>query len=116
MKIYYARPMNIYGKPIDIANKALLQKLGFEVIDPDKKELVEKYAVQGMSAFYEVIDTCDALTYFTTGEGSITSGVMKEIYHAQSQNKPVFEIPNFLGKKILTVEETRQYLSSVGFR
>lgn len=114
-KIYYARPIYLYGTPMDESNKVMLETLGFEVYDPNKNELLEEYKKIGMTAYYNVIKEVNAIAFYCP-TAEITAGVFKEIEFAKSLNLPVIEIPNMLYKRILTPEETRQHLKNIGHR
>lgn len=115
-KIYYARPINLYNSPQDKRDIELMQKLGFEVINPNKEELQEKYKKEGMTVFLQAVNDCDALAFRSFPDLSISAGVKKEIDQAIGLNKPVIELPTVTNKRTLTVEDTREYLRCIGSR
>ena len=116
MKIYYARPVNLYNSPAEQRDKELLEKLGFTILDPNKSELSEKYKKEGMAAFYEFVKECDALAFRACPDGAITAGVFGEIDEAIKAGKPVIEIPCGMERRVLTISQTREYLKDVGIR
>lgn len=46
MKVYYARPISIYNTKQDERDIQLLEAIGFEVNNPNKAELVERYKTE----------------------------------------------------------------------
>jgi hypothetical protein len=66
--------------------------------------------------FKPMVQRCDALAFRSLPGGAIPAGVNGEITWAAEVSLPVFEIPSFAGRKILTVAETRDYLREVGQR
>jgi hypothetical protein len=51
MKIYYARPINLYKTKQDVRDMELLTKLFGDVVNPDKEELQRRYDIEGMDVF-----------------------------------------------------------------
>ena len=115
MKIYYARPISIFGTEEEKRQKEMITKAGFELHDPNKKELIERYKKEGMKVFLEEVDKCEGLIFSSFVDGKIGAGVKAEIDRALENNKPVFEIPNLIGRT-LSVEDTRSYLMKIGYR
>jgi hypothetical protein len=117
MKIYFARPISQYGTFQDNRDIALLEKMGFEVINPAKTEDVkEDYKKRGMPAYTDSVATADALAFRSFIDLKIGAGVSAEINKAIELNLPVFELPTITQQRILSVEETREYLSYIGQR
>jgi hypothetical protein len=116
MKIYYARPISLYNTAQDKRDIELMESLGFEVINPNKEALQERYKAEGMSVFLEAVKDCDSLAFRAFPDGMLGAGVMKEIQQAEELNKPVIELPTSTSKRILSVEDTRSYLSYSGHR
>lgn len=116
MKIYYARPINLYNSPQDQRDIQTLEKLGFEVLNPNKEELQKRYKSEGMSVFMQAVSECDALAFRAFPDLSISAGVKKEIDKAIELKKPVIELPTITEKRTLSVNDTRAYLSLIGFR
>jgi hypothetical protein len=116
MKVYYARPISLYKTAQDKRDIDLLQSLGFEILNPDKEALQERYKVEGMNVFLEAVKECDAIAFRAFPDGKLGAGVYKEILQAQEQNKPVIELPTITGGRVLSVDDTRAYLSYQGYR
>lgn len=116
MKIYYARPINLYNTPQDERDIQLMQSLGFEVVNPNKEELQIRYKTEGMDVFLQAVQDCDALAFRAFPDLKISAGVMKEIDKAIELEKPVFELPTITSRRVLTVEDTRNYLKYLGAR
>jgi hypothetical protein len=116
MKIYYARPINIYNSAQDQRDISLMEQIGFEVLNPNKEELQERYKKEGMDVFLQAVTECDALAFRSFPDLSISAGVKKEIDKAIELNKLVFELPTITSKRILSVEDTREYLRCIGAR
>lgn len=116
MKVYYARPISLYNTPQDERNVKLLESLGFEVNNPDKAELVERYKTEGMEVYFKLVRESDAVAFAAFVDGKIGAGVMGELQVAIDAGKPVIEIPTFLPSRVLTVDETRTYLRYLGKR
>ena len=95
MLVYYAHCQAIYGTPQEDRDIALLEKLGFEVVNPAK------------------FDSDDMEFYCNLG---IPLGVAKELFVADEENLPIIELPNFSGKKVLDLASTRKYLQEIGQR
>lgn len=124
MKVYYAHSMHLYGKPQEKRDIELLQKLGFEVINPSEKEYCDQCAylkANGhgdtiMEYFKEIIDSCDVVAFRSHPDGKIPSGVGVEVKHAINTKKPVFELPTLINSRFMELGETRQYLELLGER
>jgi hypothetical protein len=116
MKAYLARPINLYKTPQDIRDIASLEKMGYEVVNPDKEALQERYKEEGMSVFIQAVRDCDLLAYRSFPDLSIGAGVKKEIDEAVALGLPVIELPTITEKRVLSVEDTRAYLSYLGNR
>lgn len=116
MKIYYARPINLYNSPQDGRDIELMQQLGFEVLNPNKAELKERYKTEGMDVFLQAVTDCDALAFRSFPDLSISAGVKKEIDRAIELGKPIIELPTITVKRVLSVDDTREYLRCIGVR
>jgi len=116
MKVYYARPISIYNTPQDERDLKLLESMGFEVNNPNKAELVERYKTEGMEVYLQLARESDILAFRSFNAGKIGAGVYKEILEAMFHNKPVFELPTITSKRVLSVDDTREYLKLLGHR
>lgn len=116
MKIYYARPISLYNTPQDQRDLDQLALMGFEVVNPNKEELHKRYQVEGMGVFLEAVKDCDSLAFRSFPDSKISAGVYKEIKQAEEIGKPVIELPTITSSRVLSVEDTREYLKLLGAR
>lgn len=115
-KIYYARPINLYNTPQDKRDIEAIAALGFELVNPNKAELQERYKAEGMAVFLQAVGDCDALAYRSFPDLTLSAGVVKEIQKAIDLGKPVIELPTLTQSRFLSVEDTREYLKLLGYR
>jgi hypothetical protein len=116
MKIYYARPISLYGTKQDERDLKFLEAMGFEVNNPNKAELVERYKTEGMEVYFQLVRDSDALAFRAFPDGKLGAGVYKEILVAQESGKLVIELPTITSARVLSVEDTREYLKLLGTR
>lgn len=115
--IYYAHCMNIYHTPQERRDVQFLQYFG-NVVNPNGYPGVDVgYGQKGMQFFLDIIkEHCHVLAFRALPDGSIPAGIAKEIEFAYEQQLHVFEIPSNLSRRVLTVEQTREYLKECGYR
>lgn len=113
---YYARPMSIYNTAQETRDCAEIEKLGYVPIQINKKEIQERVAIDGMEVFLPLVRQADVLFFRSFYGGSIGAGVAKEIAWAVESGIPVFEFPQSIGRRTLSVDQTRQALSELGQR
>lgn len=116
MKVYYARPINLYNTPQDERDIELLKSLNFDVLNPNKQELQERYKTEGMDVFLQAVSDCDIIAFRSFPDMKISAGVKKEIDKAIELGKIIIELPTITSDRILSVEDTRAYLSYLGNR
>lgn len=118
MKIYYAHCMAIYNTKIEERDIALLNNLGFDVLNPNQEIHQEKCQEfeNSMDYFLNLVNICDALAFRALPTGKIPAGVYKEIMEAQRLGIPIIELPVNHILREMTVEQTRAYLTEVGQR
>jgi hypothetical protein len=123
MKVYYAHCQAIYGKPIEQRDIAMLETLGFQVVNPGLPEhgpacaeFARQTSKTKMDYFLGLVDECDMLVFRALPDGSIPAGVAKEIEWARVNGKPVLELPSCMQRRALTLEQTREYLGEIGQR
>jgi len=123
LKCYYAHTMTSYGSTIEKIDVELLEKLGFEVVNPNQPSFqtgCEAYAKKYgwdkvMDYFKKVIsEECDMVAFRSLPNGQILSGVAAEVDHAVTIGLPVIELPCSLKKRMLDYPETKQYLIELG--
>ena len=124
MKIYYGHCQAIYGSPQDKRDVEMLIKMGFDVVnpsDPEHEAMAKKMKGCGqgdrvMDYFVSLVEGCDAVAFRALPDGAIPAGVAKEIERAVMSGKPVIELPSCISRRVLTVEQTREYLKEIGQR
>lgn len=112
MKVYFARPISAYGNLQDQRDLQLLNDLGFEVVNPNKKALEKEYKSRGIDTYLDLVVECDLVVFRSFVDGNISAGVYKEI----TCGVPVLELPNITSRRALSVEDTREYLKLLGNR
>ena len=120
MKIYYAHCQAIYDTPQEKRDIETLEKLRFEVVNPNgpihqdtARRLKEKDPNSVMDYFYKLVAQCDAIAFRALPDGAIPAGIGGEIANL---GIPVIELPSGIKRRVLTVEQTREYLKEVGQR
>lgn len=130
MTIYYAHSLHLYNKPQEQRDVELLEKLGFEVINPNCLEYQEQMNIikekwadvphilseKIMEYCVEIVKGCDALAFRAHPNGKIPGGVGKEVFAAVEANKLIIELPSLLTDRVLSVYDTRAYLYYLGER
>jgi hypothetical protein len=113
-KCYYAHPITDYGTSVEQMDIAVLESLGYEVVNPNKAEYDEAYQTVGMMVFLDLVMQCDVVAFRGFRDGTIPAGVGKEVFHALKCNIPFFELPAPVGPRTLSVEDTRAKLKALG--
>lgn len=116
LKVYYARPINLYNTPQDIRDLELLTNLGFDIVNPNKAELERRYVTEGMDVYLNIIPSVDVVAFRALPNLDITAGVYKELSKAYELGLYVFELPTIMSKRVLSVDDTREYLKLIGAR
>jgi hypothetical protein len=121
VKCYYAHCMAIYHTPQELRDIELLKCLGFSVINPSCKEVEEimktiPTADERMAYFKQFATECECIAFRALPDGSIPSGVAKELDWFREVNKPIFELPSNMLRRVISLEATREYLREVGQR
>jgi hypothetical protein len=114
---YYAHPISIYNTPQERRDIELIESLGFVVLNPNAPEHEAGYQREGMIYFENLLrQQAQTLFFRSFPDGSIPAGVAKEIAVVVEMNRPVIELPTAIGRRTLSVEETREFLRQSGFR
>lgn len=116
MKIYYARPISLYNTKQEKRDLLLLTQFSLDIVNPNKEELQLRYEREGMDVFTAAVKDCDALAFRSFQDGRISAGVKKEIDAAIELGKPVIELPTITSTRILSIDDTREYLKLLGHR
>lgn len=112
--IYYAHPLSLYNTLQEARDVVLLRSLGFHVINPNAPEHQEGYKKKGMSYFFNLANSCDALAFRAFPDGKIGAGIVGEMKAMEA--KPIIELPHSISCRALTIEQTREYLKELGQR
>jgi len=117
MKCYYAHCMALYNTPQEARDIALLESLGFEVLNPNAPEHEHNWETLGMDYAHALVTQCEVFAFRALPEsGNIPSGVYTEIRIAQSLDIPVIELPSCIGYREMSYPMTVEYLKEVGQR
>lgn len=116
MLAYYAHCTSIYNTPQEERDLALINELGFSVYNPNCQEAEEGYKNESMPWFRKKVQECDVFIFRALPDGDIPAGVAKEIGYAREFTKPIIELPSGVQRRVLSVEQTREYLHEVGQR
>ena len=116
LKCYYAHFVGQYNTRIEKLDIETLQRLGFDVINPNNEKYSNEYEeykknnpLSPMEYFNKIINKCDIFAYRCLYDKTITAGVHKELKHAKKYNKIIIELPNNY-YSVLSVTETRALL------
>lgn len=123
-QVYYAHCLAIYNTPQELRDIELLERLGFTVVNPNspvvdagipaaKRRYADDWFVE---VFKPLVQSCDAVTFRALPDGTIPSGVAKELEFAEEFFLPVFELPSARSRRTLTLDQTRAFLAEIGQR
>lgn len=112
---YYAHCTSIYNTPQEQRDIEILEDMGFHVYNPNNVLALQKYREEGMDWFFGVVRGSDVLVFRALPGGDIPAGIAGEIEVAREEGIPVLQLPSHTAK-VLSVEETRNYLKEVGQR
>ena len=115
MRCYLAHPVTDYGgSDRQLAAVTAINRIGWEVENPDHSMHQEAYRQHGMQHFLDVVEDCDALAFLRFPDGYVGAGVAKEIECALRRGLDVFDVSeghlepvDMMPEQILTVEQTR---------
>lgn len=147
LTVYYAHCVAIYSTPQEDRDVALLEDLGFSVINPNSpiinakcRDIRERWArgewgspdsnippcllgyKDDGEAIMELIfkplakSNVDLVAFRALPDGRIPAGVAQEIKWAQEVGTPILELPSRLQSRVISVDETREYLREIGQR
>lgn len=122
LKCYYAHTMVSYGSTIEQQDLALLNSLGFEVINPNTpehakycKEYAEVYGKENVMEYFKaLVEDCDMVAFRGLPNGDILSGISAELQRAIELNLPIIELPCSIESRMMDYPETKQYLIELG--
>lgn len=93
MRVYYSHAMPLYGTQKEKLEKILITNYfpGCDIVDPGTYQSNVEKARRGMDYCLELVDQCESVV-FSRYENFITAGVGKEVNHALSKAKLVYEL------------------------
>lgn len=115
-EVYYAHPLNIYNTAQEKRDIAMLESLGFEVVNPNCAECAEGYKAKGMEFFKQFAQACDAVAFRALASGENPAGIVSEVGWFRGINKPVLEMPTGFLRRSIDEDKTRELLDEAGFR
>lgn len=126
-KVYYAHFMGIYNTPQEKRDIETLEKLGFEVVNPNQPHIqIEVKRMLGMAGvdymmmfdevFFNRVRECDIFAFKALPDGRIPGGVAMELKVAQEEGKIIIELPSGMFSRSMGKEDTREYLRDIGER
>ena len=121
MKIYFCHPINTYNTIVEKYVIDFLERLipDCEIINPNRSDFQERYKIEGMNVFLNIIDDCDRIYVLPFYDNTIGAGQFKEIEYALATGKRVIimnlfcrleEIWSTNHLSVMSVEETRKKL------
>ena len=116
MKAYYAHCLAIYDTPQEKRDIATIERLGLTVVNPNSVECDAGYERDGMKYFDRFAEECDVVIFRAIPDGGIPAGIAAEIASFQKRGKPVIELPSGILGRVMSVDETREYLREIGHR
>lgn len=116
MKIFYARPVSLFGTKQEARDFETLKQLGFDVIDPNNDDSQKRYASEGIGVFLELVRESDAVAFRSFPDGKIGAGLCGQIDEALRMGKPVIELATITEARKMSVDATREYLALLGQR
>jgi hypothetical protein len=118
-KIYYAHPVSLYNTPQEERDLATLKYLWPDAViyNPNSHHDQQGYKEWGFNWFLDRVSDCDLLVFRSFPDGKIGAGVWKEVNWANVECAiPVIEIPMLMESRVLSVDDTREYLKHTGKR
>lgn len=119
--VYYEHCISIYHTPQELRDVQTLSQLGFSVMNPNNAithaAVMSLKAAGGdyMSYFKPIVESADVFAFRALPDGHIPAGIAKTLYWAIEAGKPVIELPGYVGR-VMSLDDTRQYLLEVGQR
>lgn len=119
---YYAHTMLSYNSTIEQKDIETLEKLGFDVLNPNQECVQKECSAYGvkygsdrvMEYFKKLIGSCDLIAFRSNPDGNILSGVAYELQYAKELEIPIIELPNSLVYRMWDYPRTKQYLIEIG--
>ena len=112
MIAYYAHCMEIYGTPQEARDIEIIKSLGFTVLNPNEPQHQAGCKGVGMEYFQKLVEESDLLIFRALPDGSVPSGIAKEIEWATI----IIELPSCIDRRTLTLDQTRTWLKECGQR
>lgn len=123
MKVYYSHCQSIYHTPQEHRDLVTLHRLGLEPYNPNNADVAADVSalkdagdVNYMEYFKNLVAQCPIFAFRALPDGRIPAGVAKELAWAREMDKPIIELPSNITGRVISVENTREYLHEVGQR
>jgi len=114
-KAYYSHAKILAGKPQEKQDIETLEKAGFKVDNPYHPKYSEWWETEGIEFGRVLIEANDVFVFRALPDGTITSGVAKELKWAEQADKPIIELPYALSERTArSIESTVEYYKGVG--
>lgn len=111
--VYYAHCMKSYYTGLERKDIAVLERMGFKVINPSNPIYEPGWEEKGMDFAKELIDQCDLFAFRREVNGKIAYGVAIELDIATSKGMDIIELPNEISNR-MSRKETRDHVLSGG--
>lgn len=116
--IYYAHSYHLYDTFQEKRDLQLIQQIfpNYTIINPSTSDFQESYIKNGGMEYCKDIikDCCGLLIFRSLPDHKIGAGVYAEIKFAEENNIPVLELPTIFDCDVLSIEDTRKYISLSG--
>ena len=108
-RIYYSHAICTYNTFAEMHELAIIEKMfpTHEIVDPGTYEDNPEKGTRGMDYCLELVESCDALVYSRI-LGKVTAGVGKEIEHALSLGRTVYEL---VGDRVNVIRKSPESVS-----
>jgi hypothetical protein len=117
MRAYYAHCKGIYGTPQETRDIAILESLGFDVLNPSDSQYDDSWREHGMDFKDVLLAQCGCIAFRALPDGAIPAGVYTELAKAiRDYGIPAIELPSSILRRGIDVEQTREYLREIGER
>lgn len=100
-KLYFAHPRLLYGTQREKVMLSRIRKVfvGVEIINPGAPKfqrkmsyLIDSYMTKDeyMIPFFQIIDECNSVVFYTLESGKVGIGTLMEVRHAEENEIPVY--------------------------
>jgi len=109
-KAYYSHAKIIVNTQQEKDDFLTLEKAGYIVDTPYHPKYQEFWETEGIEFGKVLIEANDVFVFRALPDGTLPSGVAKELAWAEEANKPIIELPYALAqRKALSMKDTVEY-------